>query len=598
MGKPFVTSQLELARNHERDSLDIFGQTVLSQHSYATGGASDKPLFSRAPGSAWNDALHAAEELFQGSGRPLTAAAGTRSSTPPDVEQKARPVVEHTEFSLNDLIVELEAAEQDSKSSPAKWQGVLSKMQMDDDHDRGQQRYANGNGYERQGRRSSDSGSRMVLSGGVSDDVISERAAQWGYGVVLKSSSRDSTPRTSSGSSAGGSGTTQAIPGVSRDVKDALASFQLAFLVCDATQHDFPILYASAGFTTMTGYSGVEIVGRNCRFLQGADTDRSAIAKLREALKNGDTYTGTLLNYKKDGTPFWNLLTISPIKDDEGKVIKYIGMQAEQNSKEQHPRNAKGQKSPAVRSTQGPTTFVPGLAAGAGGATHRRHSSSSLPKPPVVPQKPSPAAERRSAGPELHYDEHPQRRMSQRYSLTSNGPRSTRNSSVAIQESCEPDWREAALKLRVGLDGGKKSSYFETPEATAKVESGGLKSKSGRLTSRILRLFRNFKDSKHSKRQLETVSSGKDDFQFSDSEDERDDFNSTDNSTRTSVSRPRSSSIYSTTRNSESQKRPEASMEDLCDRLKERLKDNREDQQSPPSPSFDGNKRQFCIIHA
>lgn len=61
------------------------------------------------------------------------------------------------------------------------------------------------------------------------------------------------------------------------------------------------------------------------RFLQGPDTDREEIAKVREALKNGALYTGTLLNYKKDGTPFWNLLTLSPIKDDDGKLIKYIG---------------------------------------------------------------------------------------------------------------------------------------------------------------------------------------------------------------------------------------------------------------------------------
>lgn len=61
------------------------------------------------------------------------------------------------------------------------------------------------------------------------------------------------------------------------------------------------------------------------RFLQGADTDPDDVAKIREALQTGQTYCGRLLNYKKDGTPFWNLLTIAPIKDHDGRVLKFIG---------------------------------------------------------------------------------------------------------------------------------------------------------------------------------------------------------------------------------------------------------------------------------
>nr|AML77939.1 putative LOV domain-containing protein [Tropaeolum peregrinum] len=79
----------------------------------------------------------------------------------------------------------------------------------------------------------------------------------------------------------------------------------------------------------MTGYTSKEVIGRNCRFLQGAGTDPEDVAKIREALVNGNSYCGRLLNYKKDGTTFWNLLTISPIKDDSGKVLKFIGMQVE-----------------------------------------------------------------------------------------------------------------------------------------------------------------------------------------------------------------------------------------------------------------------------
>nr|AML79203.1 putative LOV domain-containing protein [Nepenthes alata] len=119
------------------------------------------------------------------------------------------------------------------------------------------------------------------------------------------------------------------IPKVSQDLKDALATLRQTFVVSDATKPDCPIMYASNGFFTMTGYSSKEVIGRNCRFLQGPDTDQKEVAKIRNAVKNGKGYCGRLLNYKKDGMPFWNLLTVSPIKDDNGRTIKFIGMQVE-----------------------------------------------------------------------------------------------------------------------------------------------------------------------------------------------------------------------------------------------------------------------------
>nr|AML78727.1 putative LOV domain-containing protein [Kerria japonica] len=79
----------------------------------------------------------------------------------------------------------------------------------------------------------------------------------------------------------------------------------------------------------MTGYTSKEVIGRNCRFLQGAGTDPEDVAQIRETLQKNNSYCGRLLNYKKDGTPFWNLLTIAPIKDETGKVLKFIGMQVE-----------------------------------------------------------------------------------------------------------------------------------------------------------------------------------------------------------------------------------------------------------------------------
>ena len=137
--------------------------------------------------------------------------------------------------------------------------------------------------------------------------------------------------RSSGGDSDDGQvgGKERGFPRVSEDLKDALSAFQQTFVVSDATKPDYPIMYASAGFFKMTGYTSKEVVGRNCRFLQGAGTDPEDVARIREALQGGESYCGRLLNYKKDGTPFWNLLTISPIKDEEGKVLKFIGMQVE-----------------------------------------------------------------------------------------------------------------------------------------------------------------------------------------------------------------------------------------------------------------------------
>ncbi|KAL8229401.1 hypothetical protein R6Q57_014301 [Mikania cordata] len=118
-------------------------------------------------------------------------------------------------------------------------------------------------------------------------------------------------------------------PRVSQELKEALATLQQTFVVSDATKPDCPIIYASTGFFTMTGYSSKEVIGRNCRFLQGKDTDQNVVSKIRHAVKTGTSFCGRLYNYKKDGTPFWNLLTITPIKDENGNAIKFIGMQVE-----------------------------------------------------------------------------------------------------------------------------------------------------------------------------------------------------------------------------------------------------------------------------
>ncbi|XP_078438276.1 phototropin-2-like isoform X2 [Wolffia australiana] len=167
--------------------------------------------------------------------------------------------------------------------------------------------------------------------------AIVDRMAEWGLAMPSEAASSSSdfakmslevsgkSAAVSIDSSAG----SEVIPRVSQELKDALSTLKQTFVVSDATRPDCPIMYASAGFFTMTGYSSKEVIGRNCRFLQGEETDQLEVAKIRDAVKTGKSYCGRLLNYKKDGTPFWNLLTVTPIRDDKGKVIKFIGMQVE-----------------------------------------------------------------------------------------------------------------------------------------------------------------------------------------------------------------------------------------------------------------------------
>lgn len=88
-----------------------------------------------------------------------------------------------------------------------------------------------------------------------------------------------------------------------------------------------PIVLANQAFLKLTGYSSDEVLGRNCRFLQGAGTSPAAVSEIKAALSEEREVSVELLNYRKDGTPFWNLLHFSPTHDDEGRLIYYFGSQ-------------------------------------------------------------------------------------------------------------------------------------------------------------------------------------------------------------------------------------------------------------------------------
>ena len=88
-----------------------------------------------------------------------------------------------------------------------------------------------------------------------------------------------------------------------------------------------PLVYVNDGFCRLTGYDREAVLGRNCRFLQGPDTEETTIDRIRAAVDAEEPVTVELLNYRADGEPFWNLLTIAPVRDDSGGVTHYLGFQ-------------------------------------------------------------------------------------------------------------------------------------------------------------------------------------------------------------------------------------------------------------------------------
>jgi PAS domain S-box-containing protein len=100
-----------------------------------------------------------------------------------------------------------------------------------------------------------------------------------------------------------------------------------SIVIVDPNQPDYPIVYVNPAFEKTTGYAYEEVLGRNCRFLQGEDRDQPALGELRTAVREGRHCTAVLRNYRKDGTLFWNELSIYPVRDAEGRATSFVGVQ-------------------------------------------------------------------------------------------------------------------------------------------------------------------------------------------------------------------------------------------------------------------------------
>jgi PAS domain S-box-containing protein len=116
----------------------------------------------------------------------------------------------------------------------------------------------------------------------------------------------------------------------------AVRATRMPMLITDPRQADNPIVFANAAFSRLTGFAEHEILGRNCRFLQGPETDRAAVALVRDAVDAPRPIEVDLLNYRKDGTTFWNRLMVSPVFDDDGALTYFFASQFDVTLEREH----------------------------------------------------------------------------------------------------------------------------------------------------------------------------------------------------------------------------------------------------------------------
>lgn len=108
-----------------------------------------------------------------------------------------------------------------------------------------------------------------------------------------------------------------------------LCSSPIATVVTNPRAPDNPIVASNAAFETLTGYSASEVIGKNCRFLAGSDTNQPATEILRNAIRLKRPVLAELNNYRRDGTPFRNAIMVAPLFDGEGQLEYFVGSQME-----------------------------------------------------------------------------------------------------------------------------------------------------------------------------------------------------------------------------------------------------------------------------
>jgi PAS domain S-box-containing protein len=107
----------------------------------------------------------------------------------------------------------------------------------------------------------------------------------------------------------------------------AVVATDMSFTITDPRRSGHPLIWVNPSFTRLTGYSAEEVVGSNCRLLQGPNTDPAAITRISQALRRREVITEVLLNHRRDGTAFWNQVSISPVFDGNGELVNFVGVQ-------------------------------------------------------------------------------------------------------------------------------------------------------------------------------------------------------------------------------------------------------------------------------
>lgn len=130
-------------------------------------------------------------------------------------------------------------------------------------------------------------------------------------------------------------------PGTGHSMAEIVRHVRLPLCITDPHRADNPIIFVNPAFSELTGYPAHEVIGRNCRFLQGADTTQESIRSVREIIDRGSVDTVEIVNYRKDGTRFLNALQIGPILDDDGELIYHFGSQLDVTEKRALERKAR-----------------------------------------------------------------------------------------------------------------------------------------------------------------------------------------------------------------------------------------------------------------
>ncbi len=107
----------------------------------------------------------------------------------------------------------------------------------------------------------------------------------------------------------------------------AVVATEMSFTITDPRQPDDPLIWVNPSFTKLTGYTLEEVTGRNCRLLQGPNTDPAVVRRISAALRRREPVTEVLLNYRPDGTAYWNQVSISPVFDGSGELVNFVGVQ-------------------------------------------------------------------------------------------------------------------------------------------------------------------------------------------------------------------------------------------------------------------------------